>query len=537
MTPVARTSSIALGAVVLFSFIWISTVTPVDDRDFILGILSPDEISNAEVALGVASLNDFKIINNRIQVPRQQKAEYLAALKEGNAVPVQWTDYINRSLEAGFFEPGSVRLSKRKAAREQAFARSLQEMPQIDLAAVEYDELKGGFGTPSVKVCSIQVKQHSGKEIDDQILRNIAQHATTKFAGLTIENISILDLGTGKLFRPNALGEFGGNPLLEAQAKWEDYYRKKIRELLNQYGEIKVGVSVSLDPTLQETSERIQYDPTGHEVESIVNRQLTSYQPQNEGIHNPVNPDENLAQSALLRQALNGPLSLLEVEEIKETKSSQYGREQTTKRIAGLSPTAVKISIGVPESFYGRLAQFRMQAVGESQFEDNARFKADVQTEVEVSIAAAVKTLQFASPANEANASAQVEVYSFPDLDVSTQASPEGTNQIELTPGVVAESSTMIWGLGIACLAVTVLMSVLLFWKPKMIASAGKALDFREVDEVDVAFRSEPQLSLATEPVQQESPQASGSELSELIQRDPSQSAELIKNWADKFAA
>lgn len=538
MTVPARLSSILLLLVCASCFAWLTLVPPVDDQVFILGLLSPDEVRDVEVALGAASLNDFQVVNDRrIRVPRDEKAKYLQALQESDAIPDQWSEQANRWLDGGVFEPASVRRSKQEAERERAFAKYLEALPQIDLAAVEIDQLQGSFGQESRFVCSIQV-QRQGASVESWVLKNIARHATKHFAGLTLDGVSIMDIGTGNLFEPSSMGLAADNPLLLAQMEWEEHYRTTLAELLSQYGEVRVGVSVQLDPTLKETSQVTRFEPDGMAIESIVNRSSTTYRPVAQhrsqlqlGANLPqalqANESESPGVETSAAEAEVAERLVADREDATERTTKQYGHQRTTTQVAGFVPKSIKLSIGIPESYYRKLYAFRS---GVPDYVRTGSDREDWQQlccEVDESVEAAVHTVPFS---NDPDASkAQLRVYSYPDMSAELMEEPQPVPTASIA-AAMADLEPMYWSLGGGCLMVTMLLVFLWYWKPRLVHT--KSLDLQETDEAALGYS----LDSAEGVVGHEIPEAplpsNSAALSDLIKQNPAQAATLIQGWA-----
>ncbi len=357
LTPSARIMAGLMAGVIVVSLGWVVATQQSNHKTYVLGVLSPDEIRTAEQALGAASLGNYEIVGSRIQVPAADKAEYLNALSQGGAIPMHWTERLNKSLEAGIFDPPSLVDKRAKAAKEQVFAETLKKLSQVDYAVVSFDERDEGFGRVSKKVCSIEVGQLSRRAIDHSVLRYIAEAATTHFAGLKKEDVSVFDVGSASFYRAreNALGG-EENPVLAAQAMWEKHYTDKLHGLLNSYGAVKLAVSVELDPKLSELSEKLQYDPTGvttdlssTRVDAESNKDLPGGRPG--ASTNGLNKPQAITQ--------NSPTQSSTSKETAESTKSLYGKEAIQTQTFGLIPTEVKISVAIPESHYRNLYDHR----------------------------------------------------------------------------------------------------------------------------------------------------------------------------------
>lgn len=356
MTPQARIMAGLMLGVVVVSLGWIMGNQQTKNTTYIMGSLSPDEIRNAEGAFGSAMLSDYEIVGTRIAVPSSQKALYLKALQDGNAIPIQYGDAMKESLQPGIFDPPSLSKAKQKFASEQEFAKVLEMMPQIDFAAVRFDEKTQGFARDTIKTCSIKVRKASNQPIENAVLRSIADAAMSELAGLKRENISVLDLGSANLYRPSKNPDsFEDNPVLRATEAWEQKYRDQAMELLTEYGDVKLGISVLLDPKLLEESEKLQYDPTAIATESTLNRVDSESAKASRGGRPGVAPNALNTQQSI---ASSAPDQTSKVKETAESTRSIVGSTAVVTKMAGLVPTTVTISVGVPESHFRKIHAF-----------------------------------------------------------------------------------------------------------------------------------------------------------------------------------
>lgn len=356
MTPGARIMAALMIGVIVVSLGWILMQQKENEKTYILGMMSPAEIRKVEEAFGAALLNDYEIVNGtRIKVPGVSKATYMKALADGGAIPPQWGDKITDSLNSGIFDPPSLIAKRQSVAREQEFAQNLRRLSQVDFAAVAYDEKRKGFARETEKVCSIHVQQFGGRPIDMAVLKHIAESATTYFAGLKKEDVSVFDLGSTNIYRASgSSNSVEENLVLGAQIEWEDKYYRQLSSLLNQYGPVKLAVSVEIDNKLLEESERMQYDPTGVTLESAASRTDTETAKSPVGGRPGYPPNVANTPASV---AANNPQQTSKTKESDESTRSEYGKTATHVKLAGLVPREVKISVGIPRSYFRKVHQ------------------------------------------------------------------------------------------------------------------------------------------------------------------------------------
>ena len=191
---------------------------------------------------------------------RLKKQKYLNALKDNGAFPKAWAEKRAEPLVGGLFDSAATRGLRYELGRERNFEELLKRRPQIDFAAVEFDESKTTFGQPPLRTCCIQVSNARKLPVDRSTMQNIAETALTYFAGLDRSNVSVTDLNTSYTFRFEN-HTVSSNPLLAAKQSWENHYQEKILQQLSTYGNIRVLVDVDLDPTMTQKSAKLLYDP------------------------------------------------------------------------------------------------------------------------------------------------------------------------------------------------------------------------------------------------------------------------------------
>jgi flagellar M-ring protein FliF len=357
MTPSARIMAGLMAGVIVVSLGWIVSFQQTSQMEFLFGgeVFRDDELKVAEKALGAAGLRNYVREGSRIKVPLEQRDVYLKALAEGGAVPKDWGADIERALNSSNPFEGQSLIDKRfENARQSELARIFMRIPGVEWAAVSHNEKRQGFGRNSQQGASIYLKGPGNHAVDLETMRQICETTTTYFAGLRPENVTVLDLGSGNSYRgnsdPNAADQ---QPYLQAQRQWEAKYAAQVRHLLSSYGDIKVAVTVELDPTLRRESEKIKYDPVGTATESTMSKRDSKSSKPLDGGRPGAEPNAAFAnKSASVTPPAN------QTSESKETQEDQrtlVGHEATLTKEAPLTPRRVSVSVGVSETYFAKL--------------------------------------------------------------------------------------------------------------------------------------------------------------------------------------
>lgn len=419
MTPATRMMAVALLVVVAVSLFWTLSNYDAQSKSYILGELTPSEIRRIESAFGEASLNEYEVIDGkRIQVPSTQKANYLRAVSDAGAVPSQWGDMHKQSLDSGWFESESARERKFQLARLRELEELLCKRPQIDEAYVALDQTHAtGFGDP-VRTCCIQVRQAGNVPIQRRILQDIWEMAPSYFAGLSPENVRVNDLSSSLSIR-SADDIQEANPLLQAKSQWEDFYAQKLQPILSNYGRVQLMVDVELDPTMQVRKENLRYDPTNVGLTTTTTTSAIE----------TLKPGslEQMRATASDAAILNQPASItVRTEEKTESSKSLFGQQSTITQTAGLQPTAVKISVGVPKSHYYEVFRNRAPesapSLGDSEIEKipTREELSSIEAEVNESVTASIQSLTFTTQ----DSATEIKVYAYEDIPLPEPVSP-----------------------------------------------------------------------------------------------------------------
>ncbi len=422
LTPSARIMAGLMIGVIVVSLGWIVSTESSGEYESLLGgvTLSNADMDRIETAFGDAQLRDYYREGKQIRIPKGQKDQYLKALSSANALPMEWGSHIDQALQDGnVFESYEKFSARMQTGEERELANTLRRMPGIEFAAVRYDEQRRGFGRETERVCSIQLQGPQNQPIPDVTLRRIAEHVSKHFAGLPKSNISVMDLGTTNVVIPSDDPRSASeNPVLAARQDWESYLDRKIGAVLKEYGAVELLVNVEIDPTLVQEQERLAYDPTAVTVQSIESRKDSENSKSSPG--GPPGSDANGIGNKAQRidSSVAGQSSKLKESEANERRVT--GTDVTRTEKAGLTPTKVAVSIGIPESHYRKVFAHRERISNPELAEDKIPAPTvpqltDLKAELEATIRSAVETVAMGIREGD-DRKPFVNVYAYPDL-------------------------------------------------------------------------------------------------------------------------
>ncbi len=551
MTPASRIMAGLLAGVIVVSLGWIVSSQTNGQAEYILGgqIFDEEQLNRMERALGEAGLRKYERVGNRLKVPTVERDQYIKAIAEGNAMPSEWNDEIGEALKSAsnpLIAP-SIVAEKVKRAREVSFERVLEAMPEVKKASVHHDTTNVRFARESQQSCSIFLRPETQQGISTDRLKHICEVATTTFSGLKPENVSVMDMSTGNVYRGSSDPlSADQQPYLRAQREQEAFYEEKVRPELAVYGDVKVGVHVELDPVVRRETEQIKYDPVGTASQSTNSRKDVKSSKASPGGRPGAEPNAAFANKSASVGAQADQMS--ETKESQENLQSVIGHTATLEKQAPFLPKRVSFTVGVPESYYRKVFAQRAAAKAAASNDKQAALPEftdiemqKLQKETETNIRAAIEG-QLPQVRQGDDRYELVKVYSYPDL-------PEP----EVPEPTLAETSLAWLAKSWSTLGLFLLMGMALIMMFSWVRSQGSSASEKKDREFSQGFGLEVPESMGDsldlgETASSENGQANSSgepekpkfeitggeikeELSSLVRQNPDAAVNLLRSW------
>lgn len=373
MSTAARVTSVLLLVAIVVSLFFLVRYQVTGGEAYLYGgrDFSQSELGAMEEALGKAGLNEYEIVGNKIKVPRSNRDSYLRAIAENGATPRMAHEY--DELESSFnpFMSKEEQRNLEKSRTQHKIHKMICSMDGIQECAVQFSETETpGFPRTTVRTAAITVKPTGTRPLTEREANAIRNIAAGAVAGLKHQEIKIVDQNTLETFISSEDDQKllpQNNALTQAKRYWESVYRKQIVERLHSY-DPNVQVSVELDPTLThiESSKTLDATPTvvGQSEETMTSRSTSGAPGGTPGVVTN-NPPGGANGSASISSSQNRE----SVEDTSSTESkSVVGGTVSEIQKAGLAVESVKVSIGIPRSFYeNKWAKENPPADGEVQ--------------------------------------------------------------------------------------------------------------------------------------------------------------------------
>jgi len=384
MTPGARITAglLLVVAVVSLAYLFVHQVSG-PNVDLMNGMPIPaSQIKNMESAFAKASLSNYEIRGTQIFVPRGQKAAYMGALADADALPHDFGSYMRKAVEEdNVFGSKDQRELRIKIALQSELAMIISSMPGIERASVLYNA-KAGTGFPrtnEVVSGTVSVKPEGERQLEEGQARRIRRMVASAI-GAKPEAIEIADLNGG--LEGDDVDRLIGidDPYVIRKRAYEKDWRSKIRDALDYVPGVKVAVNVELDRQSLERNRIIRHDPkttTYRETEKTVTRSQQGSGPAGRPGY-PANAPNT--PTAIGSMSAGG--SRQEEEQTQRELASAVSGEQTEKESVGLTPRLVRVSVSVPTSYFEKVwGESHPATDGKAPARPDAAALAQVRTE------------------------------------------------------------------------------------------------------------------------------------------------------------
>ncbi len=358
MTPPARVTAGLLLAVVAISVAYLfAGATPSPDA-YLFGAepLSSADIAKVAAAFSQAKLENYDLTGNLVRVPRAQKSLYMAAIAEGNALPRNFANLLDKMLPPGNpFESKDDKEIRKQTAKQEILSLWIRNMPEIEDAAVIYDKLEPrGLQRTPIVTASVTVWPNSPQGLNPSQKGKIRQTVAAAIAGLDLDNVTVTDMNGGSDFGGIGLaGLDTDDPYYRNRFLFEEMMRRKILAQLSYIRGVRVEVTAELDHTKSQT---VRDQKLGEKKQSL----RTSLQEESSEMNGgrpsqrpgvvPNTAESNTATQ--LAQATETPTN--KTSRINETDESIPDMTITQKEVHGLTPQDIRAAIAIPSDHWAR---------------------------------------------------------------------------------------------------------------------------------------------------------------------------------------
>ncbi len=359
MTPGSRITAAMLLVAIIVSLTYLFTFQFNTANEYLFGSreFSQPELDAMQTAFAAANLSGFRVVGQRIMVPRSKLVDYLQALSRGNFLPQTFDSPIDEAIASSNSIIDSKPLQDYRfiQAKQKKLGNVISAFHGVDKATVQFQENKvEGFPPRIERKATVAACAKGGGKLEHGLVQAIRTAASGWF-GISPDDVTIIDLNGNVTFGGDlATREPNGprTPYADAKRWYEEYWRQKIHDCLTVYPGIKVGVNVELDPDVDNESRKIRVDtqPTALETSSYTktseNRPARGGRPGAVPNEVPSNTPRDITTLAHQESTLD---------ESREEQKAVAGHEETILKKAPLRPTTVTATVLIPTSYLVKL--------------------------------------------------------------------------------------------------------------------------------------------------------------------------------------
>lgn len=213
------------------------------------GQLNRRDVERIQLAFGNANLNGFQIQNDRILVPQQQRAQYLKAITEQNAVPRHLQTETPDTQTGSLFMSRSQQQTLNRRHKKDQIRKMVTRLPFVEQAWFEMDiaDSHSAFAA-AAQTAVISIEPAEGVILDSVQVDTVTRIIKGAIAGISSDQIQVIDIHSGyahdgdRQRDANQVTHVNGLPALEQQ----NYFENRIRRSLTDLPGAEVAVRVDV---------------------------------------------------------------------------------------------------------------------------------------------------------------------------------------------------------------------------------------------------------------------------------------------------
>ena len=220
---------------------------PVSTCELFSGSLKGSDVERIQLALGSAGLNDFRVKNGKILVPRANRAEYLQAVSTHNAVPSRLREQVADTDSISMFMTHSQQKLVAAEKKKKQVREMVARLPFVEQVWFEMDVDDTGNAFESAqRTAVISIEPAENVTLDATQIDTVKRMIQGAVAGMKADQIQVIDIQSGYAHSAgrsvNQTASIQGLPALEQQ----NYFENRIRRSLVGMDGVDVNVKVDV---------------------------------------------------------------------------------------------------------------------------------------------------------------------------------------------------------------------------------------------------------------------------------------------------
>ncbi|MBS0265064.1 MAG: hypothetical protein JSS02_24245, partial [Planctomycetes bacterium] len=218
--------------------------------------LNTEELKAAEKAFQRLALDQYRIVDRKILVPKTEAARYQSALMSSDVgVADTFGKEFAKALETNplFAGTGSQQVDRMDLARAQVLTNMIKAISYVEDAQVVWSRAKGrSFNTTQRMTALLTVKPRSGQELTAERAKTLQQAVAGCF-GMQAEDVTVLDGRSGISVRVDIAESSRQSEHLSAVREYAAHYQQMISEALKDIPNVIIAVNPEIaSPALSE---------------------------------------------------------------------------------------------------------------------------------------------------------------------------------------------------------------------------------------------------------------------------------------------
>lgn len=241
--------------------------------------LQTTDLQRMQIALSQAGLSEFRMEENRLLVPTAERAKYLQALAEQNAIPGELRDEEPAENNINPFMSRAQQLALERAEKKRQIRDMVMRLPFVEQAwfQMDLDEVRSAFRKPDHSAV-VSVRPPLDGNLTDHQANTIKQMVSGAVSGLAPAQIVVIDLSSGYAHHDENNPEATEQIRLERLAfEQKRQYEIRIREALRNYQGLNIRVDVAVNE--EEQASLVAESDLEETVSTIQQVSATSTQP------------------------------------------------------------------------------------------------------------------------------------------------------------------------------------------------------------------------------------------------------------------
>jgi flagellar M-ring protein FliF len=213
--------------------------------------LRATELQRIQIALGKAGMREYEVNDFQLLVPQEQHAQYLQAIADHGAEPVEFQEKSPSAALTNPFLSYSQQLAIQRESRNRKLQERLMLLPFVEQAWFEMDEssTRQAFHQTE-KSAVVTIRPKAQQPMLEQQLYTVRQIVGCAVSGLCDDRIVIVDLETGFAHQGSTINNDWEHKLSAQRIAYSRQHQleQRLRERLQHFNDLRISVVIEPAP-------------------------------------------------------------------------------------------------------------------------------------------------------------------------------------------------------------------------------------------------------------------------------------------------